>query len=201
VSGEDSVRAFLALPRDRMWVESARGLLDRLRSSLPRASWTRESSWHLTLKFLGEVRRDALTGFAAAIGQKAIDTVAGELESDGGVVFPPNGPARVLGVGFVDSGALSRVVELARAAELEARRLGVPPENRDFHPHVTFARVRQPWRREEVEEYRRAIAAWRFPPWQARSCVLYESRLTSEGAVHTAVGEWSLAGGPRGVTA
>ena len=37
------LRAFLAVPSDGMWVESARGLQARLKDTLPQASWTKPS--------------------------------------------------------------------------------------------------------------------------------------------------------------
>jgi RNA 2',3'-cyclic 3'-phosphodiesterase len=195
------IRAFLAIPSDGLWVESARGLLARLEPSLPRASWTKPSSWHLTLKFFERIPPEPVTAFGAAIGRVAAELVPGEMRSGGAVVFPARGPARVLGVGFAPSPALDEVSRLAREAEEQARALGLPEEKRAFHPHVTLARLRSSWPDEAVETFRREVEAWSFPAWQARACVLYESRLLPEGAAHTPLEEWSFIGGPRGVRA
>ena len=195
------IRAFLAIPSDGLWVESARGLLARLEPSLPRASWTKPSSWHLTLKFFERIPPEPVTAFRAAIGRVAAELVPGEMRSGGPVIFPARGPARVLGVGFTPSSALDEVSRLAREAEAQASALGLPEEKRVFHPHVTLARLRTPWPDEAVATFRREVEAWSFPAWQARACVLYESRLLAEGAVHTPIEEWSFTGGPRGVRA
>ena len=195
------MRVFLALPRDRMWIESAREFLSQVRASLPDASWTREESWHVTLKVLGEVEPARAREYAAAISPSVLDALAGELPPGGPVMFPALGPARVLGIGFAASPALDSVTALARAAEQAARTLGLPAEDREFHPHVTLARLRRPWPRADVELYREQAARWTFPAWQARSAVLYESRLGRDGATHTPLEEWSFAGGPRGVRA
>jgi 2'-5' RNA ligase len=201
MSEREGIRAFLAIPSDGLWVESARGLVARLESSLPRASWTKPSSWHLTLKFFERISPERLKVFSEAIGALAAELVPGEMLANGAVVFPPHGPARVLGVGFAPSPALEEVSSLARAAEAQAGALGLPQEKRAFHPHVTFARLRSPWPAEAVETFRREVEAWSFPAWQARACVLYESRLLPEGAVHTPREQWSFIGGPRGVRA
>ena len=201
MSEDRRIRAFLAIPTDGLWVESARDLVARLKESLPRASWTRPESWHLTLKFFERISAEDVRALAAAVGPLAAALVPGEMKAAGAVVFPPRGPARVLGVGFEPTSVMDEVSRLARAAEAEARRLGLPEERRPFHPHVTFARLRFPWPPDSVESLRREIASWTFPPWQARSCVFYESRLLREGAVHTPLEEWSFAGGPRGVRA
>jgi len=195
------IRAFLAIPADGLWVESARGLVARLGESLPRASWTKPSNWHLTLKFFERISAEEARAFASAVGPAVAAAVEGDIAASGAVVFPPQGPARVLGVGFSSSAALNEVTRLAGEAETVARRLRLQEERRPFHPHVTLARLRSPWPSESVETYRRETDSWNFPVWHVRSCVLYESRLLREGAVHAPLGEWSFAGGPRGVRA
>jgi len=195
------MRAFLAVPSDAMWVESARGLVARLREGFPRASWTKPDSWHLTLKFLGDIDDDAATRFAEGIGAAALETVTGEIHAGPAAIFPERGRPRMLGVGFSPSPGRESVEQVARHAEATAGRIGVSGEGRLFHPHVTFARIREPWPAEAVERYRHEVESWPFPTWLARSCVLFDSRLDPEGAVHTPVREWTFQGGPRGVRA
>lgn len=195
------MRAFLAVPSDPMWVESARGLVERLREKLPRASWTRPASWHLTLHFLGEIAESAVERLAGEIESVAMETVPGDLTARPATVFPDRGRPRVLGVGFAPSPGFESVSRLAvRAGEI-ASRLRLREEERVFHPHVTFARLREPWARDAVDEYAREVEAWPFPTWNARSCVLFESRLEPAGAVHAPIREWTFQGGPRGVRA
>lgn len=195
------MRTFLAVPSDPLWVDSARGLIERMRQQLPRATWTKPESWHLTLLFLGEVHADFVPRFREGVEAAAFETVPGEIQAEPPVLFPENRPPRVLGVGFAPSAGVESLVRLAGAAKEGAGRLGVKTEARPFHPHVTFARVRELWQEAAVEEYRREVEAWRFPVWHARSCVLFESRLEREGAVHTPLHEWTFQGGPRGIRA
>jgi 2'-5' RNA ligase len=197
----DRVRAFVAVPRDLMWIESAQGLVARLREALPEASWTKPQSWHLTIKFLGDVPRASLDPLASSIAPAARETVPGELLSGGPVVFPPRGPARVLGVGFAPSPALESLSGFARHVEDNAKSFGIEEEKRGFHPHVTLARLRRPWPAEAVETFREKVEAWAFPSWPLRSAVLYESRLDPAGAIHTPLAEWTFAGGATGVRA
>jgi RNA 2',3'-cyclic 3'-phosphodiesterase len=201
MSEPQTMRAFLAVPSDGLWVESARGLVGRLRESSPRAAWTKPSSWHLTLKFFERIPTEEARAFAREIAPIAADVVPGEIAAGDATIFPARGPARVLGVGFGPTPVLEEISRLAREAEELARRLGLQQEKRAFHPHVTLARLRSPWPPEKVEAFRSEIANWVFPGWQARSCVLYESRLDRDGAVHTPLEEWSFTGGPRGVRA
>jgi 2'-5' RNA ligase len=195
------MRAFLAIPSDGMWVESVRGLVARLQESSPKASWTNPATWHLTLKFFERISREKAAAFAGEIAPIAAGVVPGEIRGGAAAVFPPRGPARVLAVGFIPSPAVDEIERLAGEAEAIGRRLGLEGERRAFHPHVTLARLRAAWPPAKVEAFRAEVAAWSFPDWTVRSCVLYESRLLREGAVHTPLQEWSFIGGPRGVRA
>ena len=195
------MRVFLAVPSEALFVDSARRLVEKVRIHLPRASWTRPESWHLTLDFLGEVEASFVERFVAAIEPAAFETVPGEIQAAPPVVFPEHGRPRVLGVGFLPSPGLESIRRLAGAAQEIAGRLGGKVDDRPYHAHVTFARLREPWPAASVEEYRREVEAWPFPAWLARSCVLFESRLDPAGAVHTPLHEWTFQGGPRGVRA
>jgi 2'-5' RNA ligase len=193
-----AVRAFLAVPADPAWVESALEFVGDLRSERPEASWTRPESWHLTLHFLGEVSRADADRFAADIAPHARETPEGGLEASGAVIFPPRGPARVLAVGFketVVTASLARLAAEAAQRDAEIRNPKSEIRNR-FHPHITFARLRRPWPREAVERYRAALDAWRPPPFRARSCVLFQSRLDPAGAMHTPLASFGFARSP-----
>lgn len=192
-----TVRAFLALPPDPEWGESALGIVSELRAASPPASWTKPSSWHLTLKFLGQATRDALASFSDAMARPAAETAEGDLPPGGAAVFPARGPARVLALGFAPSPALSALERLAAAAETASRRLGLEPEERPFRPHVTLARLREKWPAAAVERFRTVAASTSLPAWKARRCVLYASRLGPQGAVHTELAAWRF-GGPSG---
>lgn len=188
------MRAFLAVPADPTWVESTRELLARVRDSLPRCSWTRPEAWHLTLRFLGEIREEAAEELAAMVGVRVSQTGGGDLAASGAVVFPPRGRPRVLGIGFAAGAAVDALVDLAAVAEAAARKIGVTPEDRSFRPHVTLGRLRDPWPLDAILAFRREADMWKFPLWRVRSCVLYRSRLDPSGAVHTPVREWRMAG-------
>jgi 2'-5' RNA ligase len=192
MSDGQRVRAFLAVPPDPAWSESAKALLSRLRPSLPDASWTRPESWHLTLRFLGEVSRERLAEFASRIGTAAARRAPSRLAPGGPVVFPPRGPARVLGAAFAEDSGAAALAALASDAEECARAIRLEPERRPFRPHVTLARIRRPWPPDAVARFRDGLGGWSFPSWPVGACVLYESRLAPEGATHTTLGRWTL---------
>ena len=190
MTGKPTVRAFLAVPPDPDWAESVQTLVSRLRPSLPGASWTRPPSWHLTLKFLGEVPQETLDAFLEAFATRVSERAPGELAASGPLVLPPRGPARVLAVAFSETAGLEEIRRLAADAESAGRIAGAQREDRPFRPHVTLARVRPPWGPREVASYEREVGSWKFPAWPVRGCVLYSSRLSPDGAVHTPLAQW-----------
>jgi len=188
------VRAFLAVPADPAWSAAAGQLASRLARDLPRASWTRPEAWHLTLKFLGEVSEDDAGRLAAELAPFAASLRPDSLPSGGALVLPPRGRPRVLAAGFAASDAGAALEELARRADEAAARLGVEPERRPFRPHVTLARLRDPWPAAAVAAFRNAVDAAELPPFRCGACVLYSSRLDPSGAVHTPVRTLEFAG-------
>ena len=187
------MRAFLAVPTDPAWSRLVASGLDRLRPSMPGASWTRPESWHLTLRFFGDIAAGDAERFADMIAGVVALLPGGELQAGGAVVFPPRGRARVLGLGFAPSRGVDALTTLAAEAEAAARTVGAAPEDRRYHPHVTLARIRSPWPAGAVERFRREADAFSPPPYGLRSVVLFESRLGPGGARHTPLRTFDLA--------
>ena len=96
--------------------------------------WQDDLQLHLTLRFVGEVERPVAEDLAAALGR----------------VRAPPFEVRIKGVGRFDqrsSGALWAGVEpkepiaaLAAKIERACQSVGLEPERRAFHPHITLAR-------------------------------------------------------------
>jgi RNA 2',3'-cyclic 3'-phosphodiesterase len=195
------MRAFFAVPPDPAWTDRAQDLVASLRPRLPKASWTRPESWHLTLTFLGEISEAAAAEFANALEAAVGRTICGRVPSAGPVLLPPRGRPRVLGVGFSPSPGLETLAGLARAADAAGRRIGVEPERREFRPHVTLARLREGWPPAAIETFLQEAGAFPFPEWSVGRCILYRSELQPAGAVHTPVREWELDASAAGVRA
>jgi len=172
-------------------MEAGKELVHELRNTCPRASWTRPESWHLTLRFLGEISETDAATFAAALEKAGIEAIpTGELRGAGPVLFPPRGRPRVLGIGVTVEAPLEA---LWKAGTSAARAIGLPPEGRGFHPHLTLARLRDPWPPSAVDAFRENVERRTFPAWRLESCVLFQSRLDPAGAVHTPLRTWMLA--------
>src|SRR5262249_28902187 len=142
----DSVRDALAAEQQRISAALA--------GSGSSLKWVRPEHAHLTLVFIGNVEDGRV--------QTVIDAIAADVEAppfetafEGAGVFPPRGAPRVLWIG-VGAGA-RELSDLQRILAGRVAALGVPIEDRAFHPHLTLAR----WRDSRTTDRERALAAAR----------------------------------------
>ncbi|MEX2288622.1 MAG: RNA 2',3'-cyclic phosphodiesterase [Planctomycetaceae bacterium] len=94
---------------------------------------------HVTLKFLGDTSLDAIPELAAGVAEVAGAAAPFAVRLSGVGAFPNSERPTVVWAGLVQAESLIRLV-----SQLESRvaPLGLPPEHRDFRPHLTLARVK-----------------------------------------------------------
>jgi 2'-5' RNA ligase len=136
-----SVRSFVAIELGDALRRDLASL--RVRLGLERApwKWVEEVNLHLTVKFLGDVEesivRDALARLrTACFSEEPFDMTLGGIGT-----FPPGRAPRVLFVGVTENAEI--VKRLAARIDKELVALGIEPETKEFHPHVTLARAKQ----------------------------------------------------------
>ena len=136
-----------------------------------------EENLHLTLKFLGEIASDRLPKLIANLERKLMGVEPFELEFGGFGAFPNARRARVLWLA-VSSGA-KELARIARKLDAAASRVGVERSLRAYSAHLTLGRLREP----DPVEILRAEPP-KSLPFRVEEVVLYESRLSSTGAVY-----------------
>jgi RNA 2',3'-cyclic 3'-phosphodiesterase len=188
------MRLFVALEIPAsLHLEIAR-LRQELEPRLPRARWVRPEGIHLTLLFLGEVEEGAVaalrSGLAAAFARHPPLTLA----MRGAGTFPPGRPARVAWLGMEARPELAPLQAAVTAAAVAA--LGIEPERRPFHPHLTLARPDPPWRRPEAERFTAAADRPFGDPFDVDRGVLMRSHLGRGGARYEVAAALPLGGGP-----
>jgi 2'-5' RNA ligase len=194
VRAEDELlRLFVAvsLPED---VREALGRFqgDLRRRDLTGLRWVRPEGVHFTLKFLGEVPagkvpaiREALAG--ATKGRRRCRLALGAAGTFGG----RRGP-RVLWLDI--TGDVERLREVQQAVERALAEVGFPPEEREFSPHLTLARVPQPPRPGVGQRVSQALEGV-VPPraeFEVREVVLMRSTLQPGGAVYERLAAFPL---------
>jgi 2'-5' RNA ligase len=150
--------------------------------------WEQAERYHLTLQFLGPVRRLApvVEGLADAVAA----CEAFPLRLGGAGAFPKPGRARVVWIGAAVGG--DDVVRLAGAVAGALRPLGYEPDRKEFHPHVTVARLKVP---DNVADVLAAIGSGAVgEAFTVGELVLYQSRLSPNGPTYTALERFPLHG-------
>jgi 2'-5' RNA ligase len=131
--------AGLTMPRLFAGIEIPKLVADRLsiaQSGLPGARWIYPENYHLTLRFIGDVDGAVARDFIESLGE--IVAAPFDLRLEGLGSFGGYKP-RAIWAGVAPSSPLG---SLQRATDRAAREAGLPPEPRNYMPHVTLARLR-----------------------------------------------------------
>lgn len=100
--------------------------------------WVEPAHFHVTLKFLGEIRREDMEGVQEAVAKAADGNGPFEARVGGFGAFPTIRRPRVLWMGIEPSPSLRSVKQDLEWALADA---GYERETRAFHPHVTLGRA------------------------------------------------------------
>lgn len=157
-----------------------------LRTDIPGARWVPANQLHLTLAFLGDVEIETmnrLMGKLTDIHIPAFDLRIGDVGC-----FPNRKRPRVVWIGIRPEQLLMSLAKRVRKASLLC---GISLEERPFSPHITLARIKQP-----VGNGCDAFLA-RKPEQEpavipVREFILFESRLSSNGALHMPLSSFQL---------
>jgi 2'-5' RNA ligase len=188
------MRVFLALSLPEPLRLAIAGRLDVLCPCLPGARYTPALNLHLTLHFFGERTTDRVAEIAAAL-EPVVSTHApftAAISTAGS--FPASRP-RVVWLGLVPTPALAM---LHGDATRSLAALGEAVDQRPFHPHVTLARVKQPWGRADLEAVREGLRELEGQRFEVAAVVVYESLPGPRGSTYQVRRQLELAGGGAG---
>ena len=141
---------------------------------------------HLTLAFLGEQEEALIDRLKEELAQVREETFP--LRFSGIGAFPRGSRPRVLWARIEPELRLDRLQRRVREAVL---RCHVDLENRPFTPHVTLARIRQ-HHENSTAGRRNDPLLLSLPVLTVREFVLFQSRLTTNGAIHTVLARFPL---------
>jgi 2'-5' RNA ligase len=156
---------------------------------LASARWTNRSQLHLTLHFFAAVSAERLAEITARLATVKVPPFPLSLRGLG--VFPAGQPqrARVLWAGVApDEGlrALKSAIDAALGPDED------PEVKEGFTPHLTLARFKSP-PGPDLARFLSHNAVFATAPWTVESFALYQSSLSSDGAVHTLLRHYPLA--------
>lgn len=159
--------------------EKLQGQVSSLFYGLPGARWTPAAQLHLTLRFIGEVDGHLFRQIIDTLETVSFSPFALQFADLG--TFPPRRHPNILWVGVRSNDALR---QFQRRLETRLVKLGLEPEHRKFHPHLTIARLPPTTSLAKLADYLALNGSFRLPSFTVEAFHLYSSQLTRQGADH-----------------
>lgn len=149
-----------------------------------KVGWDKPEKLHLTLKFLGdtdEVQLEKLKEICAVISSE-ITNFKLQITKTG--VFPSPRNARILWLGV--EGDVEELQNIHSNLETECEKLGFKKEKRDYKPHLTIGRIREP---QKAKDLALTHLENEFEPveLEVSELVIIESKLQPSGSIYSKV--------------
>jgi len=147
---------------------------------------------HLTLKFLGEIQPRDLSDIDEVLRKIAASASPTRARLRGMGSFPHLRRPRVIWIGLEPDD--DRLAALHSSLQEALQEIGFPREKRGFRPHLTLGRVRSGRGKSSLVEAVESNAEVDLGYLQIDEVTLFESDLTPQGAIYTALGCYKLGG-------
>jgi RNA 2',3'-cyclic 3'-phosphodiesterase len=178
------MRCFVAIELDESIIEAAGDLQDELREAADlergQVKWVKPESMHLTLKFLGDVESDRISGISEIVEGVARKHAGFKLEVEGAGCF--GRPAKVLWIGVAKD---DKLTALQKDIEKALSKAGWAEEERPFTSHLTLCRIDSSFAGRKLAEIADDYKDTHFGSISVDSVCLFESELGPTGARHT----------------
>jgi len=160
----------------------------RLQGALKEAradiKWAGAQNMHLTLKFLGDAEAPKIEEIKKVLDEVSSENGPFEISLFKLGAFPGLDRPRVIWIG-VDAGC-AEVEKLAKFIEEKIENLGFPKNQSPINAHITLGRVKSGKNKAPLKE--KLLSTEAEPKsCKVKSITLFQSSLTPQGAVHTAV--------------
>jgi 2'-5' RNA ligase len=156
---------------------TAESLQRRARDAGIDVKWVAPVSYHVTLKFLGFVREDAIGAVRDALDEALVGALPRKFRTARLGAFPSLDKASVLWAG-IDGNPLD---DIAARIETAMTGIGFARETRAFHAHVTLGRLRET---RSVRDLVLPLSEQMFSDTRIDGVTLFESETKSSGSVY-----------------
>lgn len=189
----EKLRLFLAIDLDETLKEKIFLVKNTLEESLPQIKWTKPNTWHLTVKFLGETKKDRLEDIKR-ICKKIIPRYCPfHITLKDISAFPNLRMPRVI---FIDTQIPEVLNKIYDELENEFSHMGFKRDDRKFHPHLTLARIKdiKPFLKEhektmeKIKELGKDISL----NLKVEEIILYQSILSGKGPTYIKIETFRL---------
>ncbi len=147
--------------------------------------WVSAENLHLTIKFIGDIPEDKLAQVKMVIKKSLVDKHPFKIGVGGLGMFPNKHNPRVIWLGVTYDQTLR---DIHHVLNHSLKSTGIEPDNRDYSPHLTIARIRQRAREETRQEIGATLSKFKIDSLgeiKINEIILYQSELTRNGPIYT----------------
>jgi RNA 2',3'-cyclic 3'-phosphodiesterase len=190
---EKNIRAFLAIDPPENILQAMSRLQEKLKREISgRISWTKAQGQHLTLKFFGDISTEDVKSICSAVQNQVVSGQSLNLKVEKLGVFP--GARRPLVIWCGVTGDVEKLSGLQKQLDSDFAGIGFPRENRPFQAHLTLGRIKDPSGLTGISEALIKYNAFAAGEFNCTVLILFQSRLTPQGAIYTKLAEFALGG-------
>ena len=190
---EKNIRAFLAIDPPEDILQAISRLQEKLKREIGgRISWTKPQGQHLTLKFFGDISTEDVKNICSAVQNRVTSEPSLNLKIEKLGVFP--GARRPLVIWCGVTGDVENLSVLQRKLDSDFAGIGFPGENRPFRAHLTLGRIKDPSGLTGISEALTKYNAFAAGEFICTKLILFQSRLSPQGAIYSKLAEFALGG-------
>lgn len=182
-----TIRTFIALEIPDDVITQIIKIRDDTTGKLTNVRWEPKEKLHLTLKFLGDTKKELVGKISDSIEKILENKKNFQLNFSGFGVFTKGRDPKILWVGLNEN---PRLVELVDEIENTFEEFGYEKEKRKFNAHITLLRIRG---HEDLEKIL-SLTRIKIPEinFTANRITFFESKLLQSGSVYSSLKSFYL---------
>jgi len=184
------IRSFIAIELNKETREKLAVIQNKIKQTEADLKLVNTNDIHLTLHFLGNIELPKIDSL-----KKNLASIIGALSNfkikpHGIGAFPNIKNPRVIWVGIADGKTKLMTVQERIGSEL--KKLGIEPEKREFHPHLTLARVKSEKNKHILVKALKEFSPPQFDKISVCEIILFKSILSPSGPIYEVLKRWEL---------
>ncbi len=184
------IRTFIAIDvPERIKEQIFEVKTELMKSCSEGVKWEEKEKFHITLKFLGDVNESAIDSVYDVLSENLTGFGKFSVIYKGVGCFPDLKRPRVIWIGCEDPSG--KLFELQKIVEEKMSELGFEKEDKEYHPHVTLGRVKNP---KNIFNLTKKIESINFESeaGEVAEVLIMKSDLKPSGSVYTVLGKIKL---------
>ena len=177
------IRAFIAIKLPDFIKKDLKDIQKTMLANGIKAKYISPENMHLTLKFMGNIDYDLLPEIRDILTRSAQYVKPIKLSLKGIGAFPNSRSPKIIWAGI--NGETQKLATLNTKLEQGLSRFGIPKEKREFHGHLTLARIKKnKLSAQKFEKFIQQTSQFESVKFKADRLILFQSRLMPEGPIY-----------------